>query len=684
MLKKIKIELQQDESDCGICCMSMLLQYYNSYFSYEQLRVWSNTDIQGTSAKAILETLRNTGLNTEMFKSDSKVIDSDLVISPTIFHVLNEAGYFHYILVYKISKKFVYYIDPAIGKIKKNFEDFKKIWTGYLIESVPSETYEPRKQKVKNKLFILNLKKADIFKIGISWFISLLNILFSIGISFYFKSIIDQLEKPDFFDSLSDMTLQVILLLLLSSLLVFARNGMVLKITQQLNKSLLLQYLHKINELNRAFFKKRKVGEITSRIEDIATIIGTTTNFILSTTISLVTIVVISFVMFRVNHSMFLVMSLSIPLYVLSVVPFWSAYNKKKKQLLIRYSDINTDIVQNVKSVDLIKTYNAQEFIEGSINKKVTNYTEAFISATKIQYIQNALKFVIHGMSSVAVLYLGGLLAENGTITIGTLVVFNSLLSFVLNSVQDVLDFQQSYQDYLISRQRVLEIMNIPPENCSRDCRLLEKSDFLIECQGVTLDYLHGRMKPIDLVIRKGEKIGFQGISGIGKSSFAQILSGLETKYIGKIWLNDLDISKIDLYSYREMFSYSPSEPIFLNTSLWDNLTLGKNVPESVVKEACRFACITDLIEKAPLGFRTIVGDNGNNLSKGQKQRLEIARALINDADVLIFDEITTGVEEAIKIQIIENLVSLKNKTILLISHDDEVIKKMDRRIEIL
>lgn len=189
-------------------------------------------------------------------------------------------------------------------------------------------------------------------------------------------------------------------------------------------------------------------------------------------------------------------------------------------------------------------------------------------------------------------------------------------------------------------------------------------------------------MKNINLTIREGEKICIIGTSGSGKTTLAKLIVGFQKPTEGKITINNYDMDKINKKTIRYFINYLPQQPYLFTGTIIENLTFGiyKDISQEKIEEACRIAAILGDIEKMPLKFNTKFSD-GFGLSGGQKQRNALVRALLSDSPILILDEATSGLDIQTEKLIINNLLKLKNKTIIFIAHRLAIAEKTDRII---
>ena len=190
-------------------------------------------------------------------------------------------------------------------------------------------------------------------------------------------------------------------------------------------------------------------------------------------------------------------------------------------------------------------------------------------------------------------------------------------------------------------------------------------------------------LRDVSLEIYSKSKVALVGVSGSGKSTLAKLLVKFYDPSEGNITYGDINCQDIENHKLRNHVTYVPQESFFFNGTIIDNLTFGlSHQPEfEKILEACKAACLVDFINQQPLRFDSVLEEGGNNLSGGQKQRLAIARAILNDSEIIIFDEATSGLDTLLEKEILEYLIKLQDKTIIFIAHHLSIAKACDEII---
>ena len=301
-----------------------------------------------------------------------------------------------------------------------------------------------------------------------------------------------------------------------------------------------------------------------------------------------------------------------------------------------------------------------------------------YMNMNKIDFLVNLVSELVVGLG---VIILGCYLISVNEITLGQLMFVFELKIGALFLFGSVGDYINNVQSAIVASERIVGILKDEKEMISEK-KVLNDIDS-ISMTHVSFSYSDDSDRVFDNIsfntIGK-ENVCFIGENGKGKSTIIKLLMGLFDGYTGKIQINGTDVSKINTES---LFSVVPQDVVILTGTIKDNIEFGNTATEDEIIKAAKDAQIYDEICKKEAGFDTVVQEDGENLSSGQKQRIAIARALIQKKPILILDECTANLDDETAAQVIGNLLSLKSRKIIAISHDKKISKKFDKVITI-
>jgi ABC-type bacteriocin/lantibiotic exporters, contain an N-terminal double-glycine peptidase domain len=283
---------------------------------------------------------------------------------------------------------------------------------------------------------------------------------------------------------------------------------------------------------------------------------------------------------------------------------------------------------------------------------------------------------------------MGAKIVMQGQLSIGQLMTFNALLAYFIDPLQNIINLQPRLQSASVAQNRLNEVYQVKSEfdkkTMVNDPALL-KGTITYDNVDYRYDYGANVLKDINLKINQGEKLTIVGMSGSGKSTMVKLLVDFFSPSKGQVILNGHATSEINKHTLRSYVNYVPQNPYIFSGTVKENSLLGSrpDITEEDVIKACQVAGIDQEITNLPLQFETKLDENAKILSGGQKQRLTIARALLSPAKVFIFDEVTSDLDTITEKKVVDNLMKLKDKTIIFIAHRLAIAERADKVIVI-
>lgn len=267
--------------------------------------------------------------------------------------------------------------------------------------------------------------------------------------------------------------------------------------------------------------------------------------------------------------------------------------------------------------------------------------------------------------------------------TLGSMLAFNALVLFYLSPIERLINVQSTIQSAFVAARRMMEITELETEDETEN-RLEFKLKEKISIKNLSFQYGYRSLvlSNINFEIGKGKKIALVGESGSGKSTIGKILAGYYSDYQGDIYIDNTNLKEVNLHSYRNNVSYVSQKTFLFNDTIINNLRIGNNsyVTDDQIIRSCKQVFIHDFIVNLPHQYETMIDRDGESLSGGQQQRISIARALIKNSPVYIFDEATASLDSLSESYILKtiNRIIDEGGTVLIISHKLKNIKDAD------
>ncbi|HEY8387856.1 MAG TPA: ABC transporter ATP-binding protein, partial [Parasegetibacter sp.] len=362
--------------------------------------------------------------------------------------------------------------------------------------------------------------------------------------------------------------------------------------------------------------------------------------------------------------------------------------NKKSERIQALLSDLTTNAQESYSGIRVIKSFVQEKAMYGFFEKNAESYRKGAIGLAKVEAIYFPSMALLIGLSTLLTIMIGGLYVINNEpgMTYGVIaefVIYITMLTFPVSAIGWVASMIQRAS---ASQKRLNEFLDTEPSirnpvnGIKKPLKgeiVFEKLSFTYPNTGITA------LKDIDLHIRPGQKVAVIGRTGSGKTTLAQLLLRMYDCTNGRILLDGTDIREFDLHFLRDQMSYVPQEVFLFSDSVSNNIRFGHpTATEEMVRKAARQACVDKEIEGFSEKYETIVGERGVTLSGGQKQRISIARALIKDPGIVLFDDCLSAVDARTEKEIIKNLYEYtRGRTAIIITHRIFTLFDFDRVI---
>ena len=464
----------------------------------------------------------------------------------------------------------------------------------------------------------------------------------------------------------------------------FVWRMMIIGSARRFEKQAMRELFDKLLELDPIFYGKMNRGELMSRFTNDLRAVWRmlSAGVVISTDAAFMS--VMSIVMMGTFVNWKLTGSVIVPMLFISVVVifFGKVIHKTFAQVQESFSKLSGFTEESVSAVRIIKSFSVIDEFERMFEERAWENLRARMKLVLVSGIFWPMVRVIGSISAFLSLFLGGKMTISGEITIGDFIAFNSYLGMLVWPMTAFGWVVNIIQQGRASLKRVYQILNSEPFVKEKpDSVIVEKIRY-VEINDLDYRYPGDQrfiLRRINMVINEGNFIGIVGTVGSGKSTLAKAILKFLPVERERIFVNGVDINDINGKSLRRRIAYVPQEGFLFSDTIYRNVTLGENIPEESVKEALKTAGVLDEIEKLPEGIYTKVGERGITLSGGQRQRVMIARALVRDVDLYLFDDCLSAVDPETEEEIISSLrTKMVGKTLVVITHRLKVLQDAD------
>ena len=680
--KGIKIK-QHDITDCGAACLASVCAHYGLQFPVARIRQYAFTDQKGTNVLGLIEAANRLGLSAKGVRARFEALN--MVPKPIIAHVIVHEHLQHFVVIYKVGKGTVTYMDPGDGRMHKVTDyEFDKMWTGILVLMKPEGTFKKGNMKTGMARKFLSLLAPHKSVMTQAVFGALVYSILGLSTSIYVGKITDYVLVDENVNLLNLMGVVMIVILLLRTFIGAMKSILALKTGQRIDAALILGYYKHLLTLPQQFFDTMRVGEIISRVNDAVKIRNFINNVSLDLVVNLMILLFSVGLMFVYSWKLALITLASAPLFLLIFWGFNRLNKKYQRGIMESSADLESQLVESINSISTIKRFGIEDFANLKTETRFVHLLKnTFRSTYGAIMAQGGIQFVSTAIT-IAVLWMGSTLVIDKELTPGALMVFYSLIGYVISPIGSLISSNQTIQDALIAADRLFQIMDLEREQDDSQKIVLEP-DMIGDIAFENVSFRYGSRKEVfdglNLTIEKGKTTAVIGESGSGKTTLVSLLQHIYPIQAGKIRIGDYDIAQIDNKSLRRRVGTVPQQIELFAGTIVENIAAGDFRPDMRrIADLVEQLGLKDFIDRLPNGYMTYIGEHGASLSGGERQRIAIARALYKEPEILIFDEATSSLDSTSEkyVKQTQDALARRGKTIIVIAHRLSTVKDAD------
>lgn len=474
---------------------------------------------------------------------------------------------------------------------------------------------------------------------------------------------------------------------IIAGFLTFLMRQTLIVMSRHIEFDLKNEVFRQYENLSQNFYKQNRTGDLMNRIsEDVSKVrmyVGPAVMYTINTVIRFAIVIMY---MYNVSPRLTLYTLLPLPILSYAIFKISSEINIRStvfQQYLSKVSSFTQEIFSGIR---VIKAYSLEEQHQKNLVELADESKIKSLSLARIQALFGPLMMALIGISNLVVIYFGGLMYIEGTIkSIGTIAEFILYVNMLTWPVASLGWVSSMVQEAEASQKRINEFMKIEPEiqNNNPERSIIEGT---ITFENVSFTYEDTNIKALEAVsftVHKGETIAILGKTGSGKSTVISLVSRLYDATTGRITIDGKEISTVNLYDLRNSIGIVPQDAFLFSDTIKNNIKFGKeNATDDEVESAAKSAVVHNNIIGFKKQYETVLGERGITLSGGQKQRVSIARAIIKNPEILLFDDCLSAVDTETEEAILNNLQEIcKDKTTIIVSHRVSSAKNADRII---
>jgi subfamily B ATP-binding cassette protein HlyB/CyaB len=565
-------------------------------------------------------------------------------------------------------------------KISIDKKSFMELYDGYLILISTKSDYEDTISNFGLTWFVKAFFKQDklIYHILFAAFVIQ---IFALVTPLFTMIIIDKVFSSSGSSTLEVLIIGLFIIAIFDFVIGFSRKHLLSHMISIIDVTMVSKFFRHLTSLPLNFFNSRKSGDTVARFKEIEYIRNFISSGLLTALIDFPFGIVFLIVMFLFSPFLTVIVLVSIVI----MFTLYGVVNPILKEKLRKKLQLSTDsqsyLFDSISSIETIKSMSIEPKIRRDYEELLSEQTKHNTKTDDISGNIAQIASFINKITVALCLWIGAIGVLNGEMTAGQLIAFNMLIGRIMAPAQRIAQTLQQIYQVKISTKRIKEIFDTNQEvSINSRHTNLPKLKGKVSFEDVSFKYdesLPLVLNNINLKINVGDIIGIVGRSGSGKTTITRLLQRLYVPTSGKVLIDDMDISTIDPNWLRRQIGIVMQDNLLLNKSIKDNIVLAN--PRATMKDieyVCNLSGANEFILKLPNAYDTVVGERGNLLSTGQRQRIAIARALINNPRILIFDEATSAIDFESEMIIQKNLKQIcQGRTVFLISHRVSVLK---------
>ncbi len=687
--------------DCGPSCLRMISSYYGMDYSLENLREKSHISHEGISMLGISDAAESIGMRTKGVHLSVDQLRHEVPF-PCIVHWRNR----HFVVVYKVKKikkfnqtEYFYYIaDPANGLLKYSEKEFINGYyaTKYngeiaghslLLEPTP-EFYKKDGTTINRSKFTFIFSYIKPYKKLIVQLLlgmltgSILSLLFP----FLTQAVVDL--------GIKNHDLGFVVLILISQLVIFisqtfvslVRSWILLHLSTRINISLISDFLLKLMKLPISFFNSKMIGDIMQRIQDHKRIESFLTNSSLNIVFSFINLIIFGIVLIIYSVPIFLIFLVGNVIYVSYIFIFLKKRRILDYKRFDKLSANQSNLFQLVSGMQEIKLNNIEKYKRWEWERIQAALFKVSIKGLKLDQFQLTGSNFITQVNNILISFVAAKGVIDGNMTLGMMMSVQYIIGQLNSPINEMIQFIRTIQDAKISLERMGEIHEREDEERPGDNKFKSLPiNHSITLKNVTFQYEGPRspkvLNNINLHIPENKVTAIVGMSGSGKTTLIKLLLGFYEPVMGEILIGNTKLKNMSNKLWRENCGVVMQDGFIFSDTMANNIALDKDLlDKDKLINAAQLANIKDDIESFPLKYNTKIGQEGQAISGGQKQRMLIARAVYKDPEYLFFDEATNSLDAKNEEIIVNNLEKFfRGKTVVVVAHRLSTVKNADQ-----
>jgi subfamily B ATP-binding cassette protein MsbA len=486
-------------------------------------------------------------------------------------------------------------------------------------------------------------------------------------------------------EALARVCLFLALVFLLKGVANYLQAHLMTTLEQRVIKDLRDDLYQHVHSLSLSFFHSTRTGILISRItHDVNLVRDAISSFFTNVTRNVLLVVVFAGIVFWASWRLALFSFAMLPAIVVLTDKVSRRLRQHSQEFQGKMADMSAVLQETISGIRIVKAFGMEEYENRRFREETEGYLRSYLRFKRVSFIASPLTELLGVIGALAVFWWGGLQVLDGRLlSPDWFLIFLAAMLSLIQPIKEMGHANTTLQQGIAASRRIFELLDTEAAVRERPgARAIDGFREAIRFERVSFRYAEGPvLDEVELTIRRGEMVAIVGPSGAGKSTLVDLMPRFYDPVAGRVTIDGIDLAAVTLPSLRRLFGIVSQETILWSGSVRANIAYGQaNVPLDDVRRAARTANADRFIEALPRGYGTEIGERGVRLSGGERQRIAIARAILKDPPILIFDEATSSLDAESESEVQQAILNLlAGRTVIVIAHRLSTILRADR-----
>ncbi len=639
---------QHDLTDCGAACLASVAAHYGLHMPISRIRQMASTDQRGTNLLGMVEAAQKLGFQAKAVRGSRESIPH--IPRPSIAHMNMPGGLQHFVVIYKITDRKIILMDPATGRVEtRPIKEFEETWSGVLILLTPDSGFSPgnHKKSIPSRfLQLIHPHRKIIIQAGAG---AVLYSLLGLSTSLYVQKIIDFVLVDNNLGMLRMMSLLMLFIIGARFCIGIFKNIFILKTGQRIDAGLVISYYAHLMKLPQQFFDRMKTGELISRVNDAVKIRLFINDLAFKILLNLLVLVLTITVISVISWRMVLIILCLLPAYGLMYVIINKINKRYMRYIMENSARLESHFVESIGQNRTVKLQSLENYVCNKTEIKFAGLLDHLYKAGKTAVFSNEISIFLSALGTVVLFWVGSVFALNQELTPGQLMSVYTLSAYMIQPLNQLLQANRSIQEAVIAADRLFQIIDLEGEVPGKPMIRLDRSMLGdINFQDVCFRYgtREFLLSNFNCLIPLGQITSLIGESGSGKSTLVNLIQKLYRINSGRILIGSTNIEYIHPGSIRKQIAVVQQKTELFSGTILENITsFGTRTDMNRFFRISEQLSLNELFEHFPEGMNTMLRENGDGLSGGEKQKIALARALYSEPAILVLDEATSSMD---------------------------------------